>query len=103
MAKDNRNGSSGEAVRADTETSLETIIRSRARGLIEAVVEEELGAARQGYRHRNPAIPSLEHGDCLLYRSRPIMLSVFGTVCGPAPRIGAHAASKATKDVVRAA
>ncbi len=63
MAKDNRNGSSGEPARADSETSLETIIRSRARGLIEAVVEEELaaalgaapssrvGIARQGYRH----------------------------------------------------
>lgn len=63
MAKDSRNGSSGEAARADSETSLETIIRRRARGLIEAIVEEELttalgaapssrvGPARQGYRH----------------------------------------------------
>lgn len=63
MAKDSRNGSSGEAAQANGETSLETIIRSRARGLIEVVVEEELaaalgaaassrvGAARQGYRH----------------------------------------------------
>ena len=44
-------------------TSLETLIRQRARGLIDAIVEEELeaalgaassarvGSARQGYRH----------------------------------------------------
>lgn len=60
MAKDSRNGSTNEAVEA---TSLETIIRRRARGLIDAIVEEELdaalgaassarvGTARQGYRH----------------------------------------------------
>lgn len=60
MAKDNRNGSTNEAIDA---TSLETIIRQRARGLIEAIIEEELeaalgaaasvrvGTARQGYRH----------------------------------------------------
>jgi putative transposase len=63
MAKDSRNGSSGEAQGAEEATSLETIIRRRARGLIDAIVEEEveavLGAApsarvgivRQGYRH----------------------------------------------------
>ena len=63
MAKDSRNGSSGEAHSADEATSLETIIRRRARGLIDAIVEEELdaalgaaesarvGSARQGYRH----------------------------------------------------
>ena len=63
MAKDSRNGSGGEGGRADGETSMETIIRRRARGLIEAIVEEELaaalgaapssrvGPARQGYRH----------------------------------------------------
>lgn len=63
MAKDNRNGSASEAVCTDTPTSLETVIRSRARGLIEAIVDEELaaalgaapssrvGLARQGYRH----------------------------------------------------
>ena len=63
MAKDNRNGSSGEAPGAEEETSLETIIRQRARGLIDAIVEEELaavlgaapsarvGVVRQGYRH----------------------------------------------------
>src|SRR5438128_8457983 len=61
MAKDNRNGSTKEA--ASEVTSLETIIRRRARGLIDAIVEEELeaalgaapsarvGTARQGYRH----------------------------------------------------
>src|SRR2546427_3450512 len=61
MAKDNRNGSTNEA--ASEVTSLETIIRRRARGLIDAIVEEELeaalgaapsarvGTARQGYRH----------------------------------------------------
>jgi putative transposase len=63
MAKDNRNGSTNEAARASEATSLETIIRQRARGLIDAIVEEELesalgaaasarvGPARQGYRH----------------------------------------------------
>ena len=55
--------SSEEAIRAEEATTLETLIRRRARGLIDAIVEEELeaalgaadsarvGAARQGYRH----------------------------------------------------
>jgi putative transposase len=63
MAKDSRNGSTNEAAPAGEATSLETIIRRRARGLIDAIVEEELdaalgaalsvrvGPARQGYRH----------------------------------------------------
>ena len=63
MAKDSRNESSRDAKRSDEATSLETIIRRRARGLIDAIVEEELeavlgaapsarvGTARQGYRH----------------------------------------------------
>lgn len=63
MAKDSRNGSTNEAAPAGEATSLETIIRRRARGLIDAIVEEELeaalgaapsarvGTARQGYRH----------------------------------------------------
>src|SRR5437879_12665497 len=63
MAKDSRKASSDEAVRADEPTTLETVIRRRARGLIDAIVEEELeaalgaapsarvGTARQGYRH----------------------------------------------------
>jgi transposase-like protein len=63
MAKDSRNGSTNEAAGADEVTSLETIIRRRARGLIDAIVDEELeaalgaaesarvGSARQGYRH----------------------------------------------------
>lgn len=63
MAKDSRNVGSSEAARADEAMSLETIIRRRARGLIDAIVEEELeaalgaaesarvGPARQGYRH----------------------------------------------------
>src|SRR5260370_792268 len=62
MAKDSRKVSSDEAVRADEPTTLETIIRRRARGLIDAIVEEELEAAlgaapsvrvgaRVGYRH----------------------------------------------------
>jgi transposase-like protein len=63
MAKDSRNGSTNEAMQADKATSLEAIIRRRARGLIDAIVEEELeaalgaapsvrvGAARVGYRH----------------------------------------------------
>jgi transposase-like protein len=63
MAKDSRNVVSSEAARADEAMSLETIIRRRARGLIAAIVEEELeavlgaaesarvGPARQGYRH----------------------------------------------------
>jgi putative transposase len=63
MAKDSRNALSGEAARSDGAVSLETIIRRRARGLIDAIVEEELeaalgapesarvGPARQGYRH----------------------------------------------------
>src|SRR5712691_11849952 len=63
MVKDSRKVSSDETVRADDATTLETLIRRRARGLIDAIVEEELeaalgaaesarvGAARQGYRH----------------------------------------------------
>src|SRR5260370_25926285 len=63
MAKDSRNGSTNEAAHAVDVTGLETIIRRRARGLIDAIVEEELeaalgaapsarvGPARQGYRH----------------------------------------------------
>ena len=63
MAKDSRNGSTNEAAEPGGATSLETSIRQRARGLIDAIVEEELeaalgaaesarvGLARQGYRH----------------------------------------------------
>ncbi len=63
MAKDNRNESGSETPGTDEATSLETLIRRRARGLIDAIVEEELeaalgaassarvGEARQGYRH----------------------------------------------------
>jgi putative transposase len=63
MAKDSRKVVSEEAIRGEEATTLETLIRRRARGLIDAIVEEELeaalgaaesarvGAARQGYRH----------------------------------------------------
>jgi len=63
MAKDSRKVSSEEGVCAEEATTLETLIRRRARGLIDAIVEEELeaalgaaesarvGPARQGYRH----------------------------------------------------
>jgi putative transposase len=63
MAKDSRKISCDEAFQIDEATSLETLIRRRARGLIDAIVEEELaaalgaaesarvGPARQGYRH----------------------------------------------------
>ena len=63
MAKDSRKVSSEEAIRVEEATTLETLIRQRARGLIDAIVEEELeaalgaaesarvGPARQGYRH----------------------------------------------------
>lgn len=63
MAKDSRKASVEEAVGAEEATTLETLIRRRARGLIDAIVEEELeaalgaaesarvGPARQGYRH----------------------------------------------------
>ena len=63
MAKNTRNEQGREGHRSDEATSLETIIRQRARGLIDAIVEEELeaalgaapsarvGTARQGYRH----------------------------------------------------
>lgn len=64
MAKDSRKVSSEEAIRVEeATTTLETLIRRRARGLIDAIVEEELeavlgaaesarvGPARQGYRH----------------------------------------------------
>ena len=63
MAKDNRNRSTNAGVGADEVTSLETLIRQRARTLIDAIVAEELdaalgaassarvGPARQGYRH----------------------------------------------------
>src|SRR3972149_4750047 len=62
-AKDSRNGSTNEGVPGGGATSLDPIIRQRARGLIDAIVEEELeaalgaeasarvGIARQGYRH----------------------------------------------------
>ncbi len=63
MAKDSRNGTSGDGLGAEEATSLETVIRQQARGLIDAIVEEELeavlgaapsarvGVVRQGYRH----------------------------------------------------
>lgn len=63
MAKDSRNGSTNEAAQSGEAASLETIIRWRARGVIDAIVEEELEAAlgaassarvgttRQGDRH----------------------------------------------------
>jgi putative transposase len=63
MAKDSRKVSSEEGVCAEEATTLETLIRRRARGLIDAIVEEELeaalgaaesarvGPARRGYRH----------------------------------------------------
>jgi transposase-like protein len=63
MGKDSRNGVGGEGTGVDGATSLEAMIRLRARGLIDAIVEEELDAAlgaglsarvgegRQGYRH----------------------------------------------------
>src|SRR2546421_3103734 len=63
MAKDSRNEPTNEGPSLREATSLETIIRRRARGLIDAIVEEELDAAlgaassarvgptRQGYRH----------------------------------------------------
>src|SRR2546426_3006076 len=63
MAKDSRKVSSEEAIRAEETSTLETLIRRRARWLIDAIIEEELdaalgaassvrvGPARQGYRH----------------------------------------------------
>src|SRR5215204_1878308 len=45
MAKDSRNGLTNEAAQVDEATSLETRSRQRARGLIDAIVEEELEAA----------------------------------------------------------
>ena len=41
MAKDSRRLSSDETVRADDATTLKTLIRRRARGLIDAIVEED--------------------------------------------------------------
>jgi ribosomal protein S18 acetylase RimI-like enzyme len=64
MAKDSRNRSSDEGPSTEEATSLGTVSRRRARGLIDAIVEEELeamlgaapsapvGILRQGYRHR---------------------------------------------------
>ena len=45
MAKDSRKLSSDETVRADDATTLETLIRRRARGLIDTIVEAELDGA----------------------------------------------------------
>ena len=45
MAKDSRKVAGDEVVCADEPTTLETLIRRRARGLIDAIVEEELDAA----------------------------------------------------------
>jgi hypothetical protein len=39
MAKDSRKVSRDEAIRVDEATTLETVIRRRARGLIDAIVE----------------------------------------------------------------
>jgi len=44
MAKDSRNRSSDEGRGTEEATSLETVIRRRARGLTDAIVEEELDA-----------------------------------------------------------
>jgi transposase-like protein len=63
MAKDTKNGVGGEETGGAAATSLEAMIRLRARGLIDAIVEQELemalgappsgrvGEARAGYRH----------------------------------------------------
>jgi putative transposase len=63
MAKDSRKVSSDEAARTPEATTLETLIRRRARALIDVIVEEEVeaalgaapsarvGTARQVYRH----------------------------------------------------
>ena len=63
MVKDSRKVSADEVARGDGATTLETLIRQRARGLIDAILKEELEAAlgaassarvgttRQGYRH----------------------------------------------------
>ena len=63
MAKNTSNEQGREGHRSDEATSVETISRQRARGLIDAIVEEALeaalgaapsarvGVARQGYRH----------------------------------------------------
>lgn len=45
MAKNSRNGVDGESTGGERVTSLETANRLRARGLIDAIVEEELDAA----------------------------------------------------------
>lgn len=45
MAKDSRNGVGGEGTGVDGATSLEAMIRRRAHGWIDAIVEEELDAA----------------------------------------------------------
>jgi hypothetical protein len=45
MAKDSRNEEAREGTRPDEATSLETIIRQQARGLTDAIVEEESEAA----------------------------------------------------------
>ena len=50
MAKDSRKVTSEEADRGEA-TTLETLIRQRARGLIDAIVEEEL-ERRWEQRHR---------------------------------------------------
>ena len=58
MAKDSRNAGTNEGAPAGEATSLETVIRRRARGLIDAIVEEELeaalGAAESGMGGRLP-------------------------------------------------
>jgi len=63
MAKHSKNGVGGTDTGGDRATSLEAMIRLRARGLIDAIVEQELesalgappsgrvGEARAGYRH----------------------------------------------------
>ncbi|MEO8450534.1 MAG: hypothetical protein ABI647_12115 [Gemmatimonadota bacterium] len=67
MAKDSKNGSSGEAPGAEDATGLETIVRQRARGLTDAIVEQELGAVLGARRLRREWASSgtgivMEHG-----------------------------------------
>ena len=98
MAKDSRNGSTNEARQAGEVTSLETIIRRRARGLIDAIVEEELeaalgaapsarvGTARQGYRHGSrERTLTTSHGPTTFAMPRARVTAPAGTTQGRCP------------------
>ena len=77
MAKDTRNEEGREGTRSGEATSLETIIRQRARGLIDTIVEDELEAALGAAPAARVGLA--RQGDCHGTRERTLTTSLGPT------------------------